>query len=427
MKNCLILTPSIYFHKHQNQFMDNMLKNHEQVVKNDEGQFFHFTVSDKDYTFIITTDVLIYFVRGCWTANDFPVENIIFKNHFNLIEGAKHNYKVLDDSALEYESLFAPSFNAVRSQYDMRSYSGYYKDDFKVFSLLLNDESENNFFGNILFELYEKEYVVVRQTIHYKLKDLYETLSLEKFKCPDEIEEMEESGLIFRVKNFLIESRDSWLTVLEFLDEEIVFYSIDKDKYFSNITDEEYEDPENIFFYMDDFINKMEKVKTKILPHKNGMLSNDLMSFDPTSLFFFMASLESSNGYLFEEYKITNQLKKLIPSDLDSVFYSLLSSTSLSWYQGSLYDPNKVLGIDTSVLSEFMPEPSFKYSIVCSNPLMNSYSEGINSEWLKAIDETLIFAKTLCEALDSDGSSDSIKEMGAESLSAMLHYRENIN
>jgi hypothetical protein len=428
MKHNLILSPSIYFYENQTILIDNMLKNKHEYKKTEEGQFFNFNINKQEYTFIISSysQAIIYFIKGRHLDHKFKPEDIVFKSHFNLIQGAKKNEIELNETIVEYDKLFSPDYNNVSNRYDMRNYSGFDKVGFRNFCTLMNNNDSDDMLGDLLFQVYINNYDVVKNTVSFIIKDLYETLNNEKFKDTLVFEDITEAGGFVRSGSFLIESRDSSLDVIEFKCDEIIFYYIDKDEYFSNFTDDDYEDPETVFFDNDDLFTMGDKVKNQLMKFEKGILSEDEMIMEPCNLFYMLSSIDSTNRFLFKEYAIVDNKKIIELSEIEDVNHAMLCSSSYKWLNGKLYNPNKTIDVDTSSLLSFLNKPSFKHATLFVNPLLISYKKDIGCEYLEAVDNAIKYAYKIIDKEYKTEDQESMKKMSLENMKEVVKYRKKI-
>ena len=422
MNHLAILSPSIYFFENQTKLFENLLKNPFKHI-NKVDDFFHFDVNGKAYTYIIsvTNKYKNIFVKG-HTIGEYKNEDVIFQTFFNILEGAKQNKKELSEVLLKIAGLNKVSYHDLGGRNSrLDNFSSFDKEAFKDFTSLLNNKDENDFSGNELFELYLTEYALVTETIKYKIHDLNTTLSLEKFSSKSKIDKLLDSGLFARIDDLLIYNRDSWCDIIQVNDDSITFYEINKDKVLSGYSEEKYEDNNTIFFTNEDFLNRTKELKELLRDFKVGYISNETFDLNILDSFYVLNSIVDVNYCLFKYHNHLDENKKVSPSDFSYLSHLLLSSNSYFWANDSLYDPNKVVGIDYSSLSSFIEKPSNEYLVVCSSELMTSYTKKISNEWKKAIDDALVYAKEIAD----NQKEENFKSIALENYDSMLKYRSN--
>lgn len=420
MNHHVILSPSIYFFENQTKLFENLLKNPFKHI-NQVDDFFHFDVNEKAYTYIISTTKKYknIFVKG-HTIGEYKNEDVVFETFFNILEGAKKNNVETSDILLKIAELNKVSYRDLNGRNPrLENFSCFDKEAFKDFTSLLNYKDDIS--GDILFNLYATEYDIVTETIKYKIHDLNNTLSLDKFSSKSKINKLLDSYSFARIDDLLVYNRDSWCDVIQVKNNDIIFYEINKDKAFSQYSEDKYEDVNTIFFTNEDFLNRTEDIKVLLSDFKVGHISNDIFDFNILDSFQVLNSIIDVNYCLFKYNNYIDENKKVSPSDLSYLSNLLLSSNAYIWVNDSLYDPNRVIGIDYSPLSSFIEKPSDEYLVVCSAELMTSYTKKVNNDWKKAIDDALVYAKEIADNQQEEG----FKKIALENYDSMLKYRSN--
>jgi len=407
--------------------MNILLNNRTEFSSNEKAEFNHFTQDDKPYTFIVTksTVPIIFFVKGYHTDLNFGHTDIVFKNTFNMVEFANfHNIKV-EDKLKEKNHYYKPKYSDITDRSALFSYSGLDKTSFKDFTLLLND---GNAYGDEMFNLYCLEYEIVKHTIAFLFKDLYEELGHEKFQSIKKMRSMNSSGLFFRINDLLVDNMDRWLTVIQFIDDDSVLYFVDKDLHLDSFSDEDRKS-NRIAFSNNDILKRTTEVAEELKPYIVGKISNDSSYFDMQLMFETLSSIKNTNKYLSKKKQIFNNAKKVKPTELNDPVYDLLFNSYYFWLEGEIYNPNKVIGVDFSAfkneLKPYLEENDYTYCTTIINSLMTSYKADISKEWLTIVQQAIEKVKDLNSIPFENSNHNEIENIADQNICIISkHYNK---
>lgn len=419
MLNNIILTPSVLFYENQNLLLDGLFENNLEVKEFGKKQFLHFSKGGNDFTYHISSkyNFIVYIVKGHYESDNFDKTDIIFKNSLNVIASAERNGVVLNDEMLKKldSTCLKPSYLSLSLRQAPTSYSTFNEDDFD----LLLDLFENEKNKNIVEEMrvsYKKESKVVSLSIKNSFKDLFIMFNDEKLTNKRRLNNLMENGFLVKIEDMLIYDRDSYVNFVHFNEDEIIFYEIDKDVYHLEYNDEDYNE-DLICYNRKEYFNKLSKVKLTLNENNEiARIKGDKITGLGQELFLLIGSMLDTKNHLFKKYKIIDERKKMSPKEFKNPYYMLLSANNCFWLDGTIYNPNKVLGIDIEDIMFFEEEPAFDYIFACSNELMLNYKKNVSSEWLACIDTVLKYVKEV--------PSDKSVIYFQDNLDKMIAYRE---
>jgi hypothetical protein len=424
MINKTILSPAIYFFENQDFFLKQAFKEvKEEII--DKKSITNFKINKKDYTFYInlTDEREIIFLKGKYNIEQLKkIDNsdIIFKTIMKLQHSKEHKENITEYITL-FNKTYQPQYNSYK-YLKQDHYATLNNEYFQDFCEIFKDK-----YGEILYSIYKKERESVILTFNYLVNDICKNFDNNKFLSKDiNIEDFFETSTYCKIDNLLVGYGDSFVNIIEIKKDKFNLYEIDKDNYNSTLTEEEYEDPNTIFFDQEDFFNKIECIKKMLPQYKVAEISSS--SFGDSS--FITNSIDKlliTNEYLCKKYDIYNKEKKLIPSDLMFINHTLLSASYYDyvWYEDSLYNANKIIGINYDHLNDFIKKPNEENLVACSTPLLFNYSDKINLEWKTAINETIKKAELIVE---SQIENSEIFKISSKNLIDIKNYNnEKIN
>jgi hypothetical protein len=389
MVNVFILSPSIYFLENHDEFLKHIFSK-EKAFQDGNALISHFTINKKEYSFCLNFKVIpeIVFVKKFVnenSLNNIKDTDIIFKTLYKTKTKTKETNPDVLKMEEEIFEAYKPSYNTSLRCLAPVYFSTFEDESFKDFCQLLDGISDNE-----LYSIYQKERTSVIDTLTFLINDLFDTFEKnEELNNKKNIECFLEERVFYKNNNLLISYSDSYITVIEKNNTSINIYEIDKDEYKNTLTEEEYEDPNTLFYDQDDCLKRIDEIKLTLNSFKVAEISNDYSLVDTQFIYFLTHRIFDTNKNLFSNYNVIKENNKIQPNDLMFTTHELLSSTDYYWFNGSLYNPNNIKGINYEHLTRFIKEPTSKYLIISSSELMLSYTKYINKDWSIAINEAI--------------------------------------